>query len=104
MCLLHQRLTLHRADPRETSAPMRSEWPLLFSPQIHSPKHADLVNDVVPVSRRVQFLREQSIKLLTHRNNPICHCGNVSFPLFKEASVRQDQRDLHMHCPSTFVV
>jgi hypothetical protein len=74
----------------------------LLAHRAHSPKHADLIDDVIPVSGRVQFLCEQSIKLFTHRNNPICHGGNVSFPLFKEASVRQDQRNLHML--STFAV
>lgn len=71
---------------------------------IHSPEHANLVDDVVPVSRRAQFLREQSIKLLAHRNNSVRHRRNVSFPFFKEPCIRQDQRDLYIHFPSKFVV
>lgn len=62
---------------------------------IHLPEHADLVDNVVPIAGRLHFLRQQSVKLLAHCNNPVGHCGDIPFPLFKKVRVRQNQCDLH---------
>jgi hypothetical protein len=51
--------------------------------QTHAPEHADLRNDVVPVSGRLQFIRQQMMQLLAHLNNTSCHRANVSTPFLK---------------------
>lgn len=77
---------------------MRSTWVIHLSHTQsglhHLPEHADLVDNVVPVTRRMQLLRQQLVKLLPHRNDTIGHRGDVPLPLLEKGRIRQDQCDL----------
>lgn len=103
MRLLHQRLALLRADSRETDdgAPMRSAWRASFShasPGLssfhHLPEHANLVDDMVPVARRLQLFCQQLVQLLSHINDSVRHRGDILLPLSEQSIVCQNQGNL----------
>src|SRR5438105_2045929 len=59
-----------------------------------SPKHSNLLNNVVPVSRRAQFLRQQSMQFFPHFNDSSRHGLDIRLPFLKQRSVVQNQRYL----------
>jgi len=79
MHLLHQCPALLRADPRETAG--RDQRPSIPTHLLHAPEHANLFDDVVPVTGCLEFFRQQPVQLLPHRNDSACHGRYVSFPL-----------------------
>ncbi len=77
---LNKRLTLARFDPRETASP--SVTPFYFK-RAPLPEHSNLVDNVIPVSRRVQLLRQQSVQLMTHCNNALGHGPDIPPPFLE---------------------
>lgn len=59
-----------------------------------SPEHSNLVYDVVPISGRLELLREQLVKLLPHVDNTTRHRLDILFPVRKQLRVIQNQRYL----------
>ena len=51
---------------------------------------------MIPVPRRLQFLRQQLVQLFPHRDNPSSHRLNILFPLSKQRLIVQDQRHLFL--------
>ena len=62
--------------------------------ELASPEHANLIDDVLPVTRRLQLLCQQPVQLLSHINDPPGHCAHIPFPLLEELPVVQYKCDL----------
>jgi len=89
MCLLHKRLALLWSDSGETGFLSTPSTPAHSVP--HSPKHPDLVDNVIPVARCLEFFCQHLVQLLPHVNNTPRHGRNVPFPLFKQLCVVQNE-------------
>lgn len=63
-------------------------------PRTHAPEHANLVDDVIPAPGCLEFFRQQSVQLLPHRDDPVCHHRYVCFPLPIQHIMGQDQGHL----------
>ena len=61
---------------------------------LHSPEHANLVHNMVPVPGRLELLGQQTVELLSHANNAACHRFDVPLPLLKQPGIVQNQRNL----------
>ena len=48
---------------------------------LHSPEHANLVHNMVPVPGRLQLLGEQPVQLLAHLDDALRHRPDVALPL-----------------------
>ena len=86
---LDERLALLRRQPSEAEdlSAMRD-----VECQRNSPEHANLVDDMVPVARRLQLLRQQPVQLMAHVNNPPRHRLNILLPLREQLRLPQDHR------------
>jgi hypothetical protein len=51
------------------------------------PEHANLAQDMVPISGSVELVSQDVMQLLTHFNNTVCHCFDILIPLLEESSV-----------------
>lgn len=49
---------------------------------------------MVPVSGRLQLMRQQAMELISHADNPLCHRLNVPFPLLEQHAIIQYKRHL----------
>jgi hypothetical protein len=58
------------------------------------PKHANLTSDMIPVSRGVQFLSQDTMQLTSHVNYTVSHRFDVFLPLGEEFRVVHDKRHL----------
>lgn len=58
------------------------------------PKHADLVDDMVPVAWCLQLLGKDVIELVPHAYNAMGHCLYVAFPFLKQVGIAENQRNL----------
>ena len=61
----------------------------------NTPKHPNLLCNVVPLARRLEFLRQQPVQLLPHGNDPMRHRLDVPLPILEQVFIIQDQRHLH---------
>ena len=59
-----------------------------------SPKHSNLVDDVVPIARRLEFLRQNLVKLIPHIDNTVGHRLDIPLPLSEQFRVVENLRDL----------
>lgn len=48
-----------------------------------SPKHPNLFHNMLPISRRLEFLRQQLVQPSPHGNNAVCHRFDISIPFLK---------------------
>lgn len=46
-------------------------------------EHANLVNDVVPLPRRLEFIRQDLVELLAHVDNAMRHRLDIALPLLE---------------------
>lgn len=49
----------------------------------HAPEHANLIHNMIPISRRLEFLGQQPMEFLSHRDNPSSHRLDILLPLPK---------------------
>jgi hypothetical protein len=62
--------------------------------RLHSPEHANLVHDVIPLAGCLELLRQQPEQFLTHVNDPVGHGADIALPVLEQLGVVQDQRNL----------
>lgn len=96
MRFLCQRLGLLRIDPRETGERKSHQKLVIFDqpPWSRSPEHANLIDDVVPVTRCLELLCQQPVQFLAHINDASGHCAHIPFPLLEQLGVVQYKCDL----------
>lgn len=63
-------------------------------PWSRSPEHANLIDDVVPVTRCLELLCQQPVQFLAHINDASGHCAHIPFPLLEQLGVVQYKCDL----------
>lgn len=76
----------HRKTPRATELERQlisAREDDMGTSTTHSPEHADLVHDVIPISWCLELLRQQSEQLLAHFNDTAGHGLNVTLPFLK---------------------
>lgn len=56
-------------------------------------KHADLFQDVVPVTRCLELLGQQIKQALTHGDDATCHLLDIGLPLLEERRIGKDHLD-----------
>lgn len=59
------------------------------------PEHANLIDNVIPITRRLELVRQEPVQLLTHLNDSPSHSLDVAFPLIEQLRVIEDQRHLY---------
>lgn len=80
--LFYEPLTLLIADPRETQVHLVSFS--VFHIKIETiPEHADLINNVIPVTRSMELFCQKSVQFLSHLNYSTRHRLDVFFPFFE---------------------
>lgn len=57
------------------------------------PEHANLIDDVVPSARSLQFFSQQPVKFFPHLDDTTSHGLDIPFPLLEQLGVVQDQSD-----------
>jgi len=90
MALFNQCFALCRTNSSKTA--QKKLVFLLPRIKTHPPKHSNLIHNVVPIPRCMQFLSQQVVQLFTHLNDTSCHRLNVPLPLLKQLGRVQNQR------------
>ena len=106
------RTSLLNDHPSSGPTPTPERPPRRTAPQVHyhamswhaehesSPEHANLIDNVIPIARRLQLLSQKLVQLLAHLNDPSSHRLDIAFPFLEQVGVVEDQRDLHtVHLP-----
>lgn len=57
----------------------------------NAPKHSDLVDDVIPVTGRLQLVCQKLVELLPHIDDAMCHSLDVSLPFLEELRFVEDE-------------
>ena len=94
VCLFSQSLGLRL---RETGvAEMQTSSVNVFRIRSYNPapEHANLIHDVIPVTRSLQLLRQKPEQLLSHIDNSVRHRADILLPISKQLLVVQDKRNL----------
>jgi hypothetical protein len=107
MCLLRQRLALLRLHSRESTVKLVSVTSNLEF-HSYSREHPNLAFDVSPFTGRLELIRQQSIKLLPHANNPLRHPLHFALPLLIQLFIAKNriseqstmQRRVRIHRPN----